>query len=374
MAISHFPLHYFIRMVTADVAVIGGGLIGSATAIALGDRGASVALLRQHRAGAASAAAAGVLAPSLDEWTATVRSFAIEARDRFPAYLRFVHDRTGRAVALDRTGILHLATSDQAAEEIRRTLQPPASWLSASELRDEEPQLAPAAGAAFWPHDGSVDNVELLVALEEIVDRHERISVINAAATQVTASVSPATVDTETEPAISAATVVLCAGAWSGSIHGAPFAEAVVPVRGQLLAFEGATVNHVVYEPGCYLVPRPGCTVAGSTMEYVGFDPGTTAEAAAGIGAAARSLCPALAAEPFRSWAGLRPVTPDLLPLLGRDPVNRALLYACGHSRNGILLAPLTAEIITALIFEESLTFDLSQFDPARFRGTLSEA
>jgi glycine/D-amino acid oxidase-like deaminating enzyme len=105
-------------------------------------------------------------------------------------------------------------------------------------------------------------------------------------------------------------------------------------------------------------------------MEHVGFTPGTTPEGIARVRSAAEEIAPALAVSGVNAtWAGLRPVTPDMLPILGADPENPRIVYACGHSRNGILLAPLTGESVAELVTEEPLSHDLSQFHPARFSG-----
>src|SRR5690606_25641798 len=120
--------------------------------------------------------------------------------------------------------------------------------------------------------------------------------------------------------------------------------------------------------PGGYIVPRGGRTVVGSTMEPVAYDHETTPEGLARVLAVGTAICPALVGVPtVERWAGLRPVTPDLLPLIGADPEHPALLYACGHSRNGILLAPLTGACIAALVLGTAPPADLSPFDPARF-------
>lgn len=350
-----------------DVAVIGGGLVGCASALALADAEAAVTMIVAHEPGAASAAGAGLLAPSIEEARTRLRTIAERARDAFPDYIRRIRERSGRRVQLDRSGLLQIALTDDQAAEFRAAVRPPGEWLTPGELRELEPALAPAAGAALWPHDGTVDNVELLAALESLVERHPRIRIVRSPATRIDAGKRHTAVTTRDAGVVSAGATVLCAGAWAPTISGAELASVIQPVRGQLIALADAGLRHAVFSADGYLVPRPGCTVAGTTMEYVGFDPGTTPEAAAVIATAARRLCPALAGPHSRAWAGLRPVTPDLLPLIGRDPEKPALVYACGHSRNGILLAPLTGEIVTALIFEESLTFDIIQFDPARF-------
>jgi glycine oxidase len=146
-------------------------------------------------------------------------------------------------------------------------------------------------------------------------------------------------------------------------------------MRGQMLALAAAPLTHVVYGPHGYLVPRGGThTLAGSTMERSGFDASTTDQAIAEIRTMANTLCPSLATAPTAAvWAGLRPVTPDFLPIIGHDPDYPSLLYACGHSRNGVLLAPLTADCVAALAVGEPSPFSLSSFTVDRFAVT-SEA
>jgi glycine oxidase len=235
--------------------------------------------------------------------------------------------------------------------------------------------LARTFGAALAAHDGSVDNVVLLTALERLVSAHKAITTIDALVVSIDAAGRAAVLKTREHHSVGARDVVLCAGAWAGTISGATCARAVEPVRGQLVSFDVGPLSHAVYAPEVYLVPRANaCTLAGSTMERVGFDPRTTESVVHDLTANARSLCPILPAAATAAWAGLRPVTPDLLPMIGRDPSQGALIYACGHSRNGVLLAPLTAEIVAQMVFEERLTFDVRQFDPARFAGTLTKA
>jgi glycine/D-amino acid oxidase-like deaminating enzyme len=135
-----------------------------------------------------------------------------------------------------------------------------------------------------------------------------------------------------------------------------------------MVALDGAPLAHVVYGPRGYVVPRGGESLVGSTMERVGFHPGTTPAGMAAIAAAAAEISPALASLPLSDhWSGLRPVTPDLLPIIGPDPDAPNLLYACGHARNGVLLAPLTGDCVAALAAGAKPAHDLSPFAVTRF-------
>jgi glycine oxidase len=138
-----------------------------------------------------------------------------------------------------------------------------------------------------------------------------------------------------------------------------------------MLALAATPVRHVTYGPHGYVVPRGGAhTVVGATMEHVGFEVGITSEGMNALAEAANRIAPSFAsARVLERWSGLRPVTPDLLPIIGPDPEYPPLLYACGHSRNGILLGPLTGECIAAIASGEAPGLDLSPFSVARFSG-----
>ena len=164
--------------------------------------------------------------------------------------------------------------------------------------------------------------------------------------------------------------VVLAAGAWSGTIGGLPRPVAVAPVRGQMAAlpWPSGARRAIVYGRGGYLVARGDEAIAGSTMEYTGFHSEVTSAGLARIFASATALCPSLSsADVRRTWAGLRPVTPDGLPIIGGEPRLEGLWYATGHGRNGILLAGLTGLLIKQLIAGEPAAEDLAAFAADRF-------
>jgi glycine oxidase len=218
------------------------------------------------------------------------------------------------------------------------------------------------------PDDGSVDNTILLTALNRLCDASDRIVRTVAAVTGIAAANDSCTVVTATGERRTARRVVIAAGAWAGQIGGARFAQRVEPARGQLVSYGSAPLNHVAYGPRGYIVPRGATTIGGSTMENAGFVSETTDAGMRKVRTAAEEICPALGAAPIvAAWAGLRPVTPDMLPIIGPDPQHPSVLYACGHSRNGVLMAPLTGDLIADLVTESPLSHDLSQFRPDRF-------
>jgi glycine oxidase len=351
-----------------EVIVVGGGLIGLAATIAVAERGLSVTLIGESRAGEASPAAAGMLAPSVERAAGPAHEFGIAARDRYPAYVEFLADRTGIRVPLNRLGILQIALTEKGIKGLKKTAAPTSRWLDAKELRALEPALSHGIGAMLSPDDGAVDNTVLLSALRKLASALVRVTMLDEAVTEVAPSQSSATVTTRSGATHSARHVVLAAGAWAGGISGARFAQAVAPARGQLVSYAMSPLRHVTYGPRGYVVPRGDSTIGGSTMEDVGFDAGTTDEGIAKVRAAAEEICPNLSlSKTTRSWAGLRPVTPDMLPIIGPDPEHRSVIYACGHSRNGVLMAPLTGDLIADLVTGTPLSFDLSQFRPSRF-------
>ena len=309
-----------------------------------------------------------MLAPSVERAVGPAHDFGIAARDRYPSYLEFLAERTGIRVPLNRRGILQVALTRKGIKGLKKTAPPTARWVDAKELRELEPALAHAVGAMFNPDDGAVDNIVLLSALSKFVTTNARVAMLHDAVTEVEPRESSATVRTRSGATHSARHIILAAGAWVGRISGARLGNAVEPARGQLVSYSISPLTHVAYGPRGYVVPRGDSTIGGTTMENVGFDASTTSEGIEKVRSAAEEICPNLSrSKATRSWAGLRPVTPDLLPILGPDPEHRSLIYACGHSRNGVLMAPLTGDLIADLVTGTPLSFDLSQFRPARF-------
>ncbi|HSJ64548.1 MAG TPA: FAD-dependent oxidoreductase [Gemmatimonadaceae bacterium] len=348
------------------VAVVGAGVIGLSCAAALSARGARVLLVGESHAGESSPAAAGMLAPHIESNDTPARALGVAARDRFPDWIAALEDATGVRIALLRNGVLELAPDDAGAMRARRSAA--SQWLEPDEVRALEPQLVAPHGALLHQDDGAVDNVALVEALRRSVMRERQARVIDGEVVRISpGGLHPAIVTRSARYEVDR--IVLAAGAWVNGIQGLPAPLPVEPLRGQMLALAGAPVGHVVYAPGVYLVPRAGTTLAGATMERVGFEVATTPDAQQAMQGAALDAVPALRGAPvLRAWSGLRPATPDLLPIVDVDPGLPALIYACGHSRNGILLAPLTGEAVADLAFGVEPAHDLAPFTLRRFR------
>lgn len=355
-----------------DVVVVGGGLVGLACATAIAREGLRVLVVSSNEHGAASGVSAGILAPSVGRPPAAVRQLGVVARDLYPEYVSTLMARTGRQVSLDRIGVLEIAPDEANASDLRERLHGESTWIDASTLAGLEPSLAPAVGALLHPFDGAVDAAALLEAVRADAERDARVFLVEGKVTRLHAAGERPVAELETGARVEAGFVVLAAGAWIGSIQGLPRPLPVVPVRGQILAFDNPGPRHVVMGSRGYLVRRGNRSLAGSTVEYVGFDAGTTDDGAEQIRRMALELAPSLGASAqVAHRAGLRPATPDLLPIVGPEPDCQGLLYACGHSKNGVLLAPLTAQVIADLIARGSSAIDIRPYSPDRFGKTV---
>jgi glycine oxidase len=338
---------------SADVLVLGGGIAGLTVALEAARRDLSVILLDAPRPGAASRAAAGMLAPSVEEFPAEMLGAAIASRDHYPSYLSALRDQTGIDVPLDRSGILQLA-SESDAGSLRRKAPAGAEWLDSAALADCEPAFGIHSGALLHPLDGAVDNLVLMDALERAIAATATIKRVSAEVLSIDADQPSAL--TPTRGRFYATRLVLCTGAWAGSLPGLPRRISVRPVRGQLLRLAQSPVRHVTFGAGGYLVPRGDTVLIGATSEEAGFENETSLGGLSTLRSIASRAIPALAnALVVDHWAGLRPMSLDMHPILGADPESPALVYACGYSRNGILFAPwAAAQLANVLVGDPS--------------------
>jgi glycine oxidase len=366
----------------SDVAIIGGGIMGSAVALRLAQRGIGVTVIERGIPGAeASSAAAGILGPQMEaEGPGALLELGLKSRALYPALAAELRDLTGIDVGYDRSGVLAVAFDEagEAALSARRAWQLGRGLrvdsLSGEAAREREPALGPAVRAALaFTDDAQVVARELARAFSQaaagagaqfLTGRYVRRVVVEGGA------VVGVELDGDT---LSAGVVVVAAGSWSGLVEGAGVPAAVVrPARGQLVSIETRPplFRHVVSAPGGYLVPRrDGTVLAGSTVEMAGFRKEVTVGGLAAILTLARTLIPALADAPVTaSWSNFRPFTEDHLPVLGATAV-RGLVLATGHFRNGILLAPITAWAIAELIATGKSPIDLTPFAIERFAG-----
>jgi glycine oxidase len=343
------------------VAIIGDGIIGLSIAYELGRIGVECRMFGSSEPGAASGAAAGLLAPHIGTLSEAVRPLFEASLAAYPAFIDDLRNYEPGLALIQ--GLVEASTDASQADA-----EPGARRLTREEVHQLEPELAAPWGALFHERDCAIDNVTLMRAL--------RRAVADAPGVVVTTGDPIMEIDLGTETAVvtrsgirfPCATVVLAAGAWSARIRGLPRPLPVTPLKGQMLALASSAVRHSVLSDHVYLVPRFGEIVVGATVEHAGFDLTVDSDAIEGLRRAAVGACPALADAPLvRSWAGIRPATPDMLPILGVEPRDPRLVYAGGHSKNGILLAPATATAIAAIVSGRTPPIDLTPFAIGRF-------
>ena len=366
----------------SDVVIIGGGIVGCACAYELTKHGASVTLLEYGKTGMqATNAAAGMLAPMIEaDIPGPMFRFGMRALGEYSAIVAELEERGGFAVEYRPDGILKVAFDDGQAQVMQARLSwqhqlgIPLHWLDGDGCHQAEPRLSDHVVAGlFSPTEGSVSNQLLALAFERAALAHgatirqrEPFVGFTTAGGLVTGVRTPSGV-------VPCDAVVIAAGARSGQIA-ARLKGAVLPVRpirGQMLALGGMStpIRHIVWGPDGYLVPRAnGLVFAGATVEDVGFRRRTTQSGLRSIRRMADRLVPQLAAaKQHFDWAGLRPGTPDDLPIIGPLPPFANAVAATGHYRNGILLGPLTGKLVAQGIVDGDWSGVPDEFAPSRF-------
>ncbi len=223
----------------ADVTVVGRGIIALSAALELADRGLAVRLVGTTHSGNASAAAGGMLAPSIDSETGSAHDFAIASRDYYPGYAAALAERTGRQIPTNDAGTIEVAFDELEARALHDSNDRSARWVTPEELTSAEPALAPCLGGLLHPADGAVEPLALLDALGIAIAAHEGITTVREDCRELHASELGCSVLTDMESRFSSDYVVLAAGAWTPLIAGSgDCVAAVQPVRGQMLAFE----------------------------------------------------------------------------------------------------------------------------------------
>jgi len=369
------------------IAIIGAGVIGLSIAWRLAQRGARVTVFERNAAGqGASHAAAGMLAACSETEPGEEHLFALNRASQalWPEFATELEHASGMAVDLRREGTLVVAlNADDRARlqhhlEFQHQLGLSLDWLNAAEVKKREPHLTPGlVGALFSPQDHQVDNRKVTAALRIAAERAGAVVREDAPVDRIAIEHGRAVGVMVADNLVRADIVVLAAGAWSRAIEGLP-AEArppVRPVKGQMLSLRmdprAPLLRHVVWAPDVYLVPRhDGRLLVGATVEERGFDPHLTAGGQLTLLNAAWRALPGIEELPLEdSWVGFRPGSRDDAPILGAGPLE-GLVYATGHHRNGILLTPVTAQSIAALILDGHrdpviAPFALDRFTPA---------
>lgn len=363
--------------VTGDVVVIGGGVVGSACAWALSRAGAAVTVMqRDDTPGEAWRAAAGMLAAQIEPTpNDPLLPLGLAGRAFYRETVPALQEATGINIDLRQQGILQVAHTEADAVAFKakvarqRQQSHHAEWLEPDEVALGWPWLPKTHGGFWSPEDGVLNPIELVAALRADAVRHGA-RIIHDTAMGLDRDADQLRGVIGERDRYAAPVVILAGGAWAGRLNQLPRPVSVEPVRGQMASFPcpDALAANVVYGKKCYLLRRGDELLVGSTMEHVGFDAAVTAEGISGLIARAALLHPPLAQlTPTRTWAGLRPGTPDGLPIIGPEPRLPGLWYAVGHGRNGILLAGVTAELVARGIGGQDVGEELAAVGPTRF-------
>jgi glycine oxidase len=350
---------------TWDVIIVGGGIIGLSLAIALKKRGAHVLVVERGEPGReASYAAGGMLVECSPEIPAPLQTLAIASARLYPEFAHELQVETGIAIDLRDAGTIVFPPPEHVFERPGFTTE---SMLPAP-LAELEPALS-MAGAAFFLNERSVDPRALSTAAAKAARLRGVDFSSGDPVTTVNLSNGRVVGVTTTKTSFHASKVVNSAGCWSGQIS--PLRLPTRPVKGQMLCLIMQPRNllkHVIRTPDLYLIPRSdGRLLVGATVEEAGFDKRTDPLTIQQLHRAALKLVPQLAdARILEDWAGLRPGTPDALPVLGATSIP-GYFVATGHFRDGILLAPITAQVMTDVIEDHVPGYDLNAFSPSRF-------
>lgn len=371
-----------------DAAIIGGGVIGCAIAWRLGQAGLRVVVIERGEPGReASWAAGGMLAPLAEANQADAfLELAVASRAMYADFAAELRTLTGIDIEYRTEGTLYLAFTEADEQELTHRWQ----WqheaglnvkkLNAACVQKLEPLLNPALRWALkFPDDHQVDNRRLVTALVTAARQSGVECWAHTDATEIILANARVEGLNTTRGEIKTKMIIVAAGCWTGLLKtNDEYAMKdcfVTPVRGQMIALAMPTpaLRHVVYSSTGYLVPRfSGCVITGSTTEHVGYDKRVTAGGIASIIDRAVAIAPGLAQQPLQdTWAGLRPKTKDDWPILGTHPHFQGLVFATGHYRNGILLAPITAQAIGDLVTRGESLVPLASFSLDRFHHDL---
>jgi glycine oxidase len=345
---------------TWDVIIFGGGIIGLSLALALRKRGLTVLVVERGEPGReASHAAAGMLADCSPEIPAPLHRLATASASMYPEFVHELQDESGVDVDLRDQGTLLFLERAYAASNF--------SPLSPAQLAEMEPGLQAPNCPVIYLRERSVDPRALVTAALTAA-RHREVDISSGGAVrEILFSHNLVSGVATDRKSYHAPLVVNCAGAWAGQVP--PLQFPTRPVKGQMLAVVGGLkLHHVIRSPRVYLVPRTdGRIVIGATVEEAGYDKRTDPATIQRLHHAAILILPAMAqGRILEAWAGLRPGTPDGLPVLGATKTP-GYFVAAGHFRDGILLAPITAHLMAQVVLGEPSDYDLSAFSPARF-------
>ena len=373
-----------------NVTIVGAGVAGCAIAWELASRGAAVQVVDPRGVGkGATYASAGILAPRIEGRVPELLRLTLCSLGLFDSFIERLRRDGARGIEYERNGTLQVALNEADATALKAaTVQLadahiPHSWLDARHARRIEPSLSSdVMGGLLIPEHGYVGVPALVDALADAA-RARGVEFVTGHVSEIRGGEPAQTVTTN--GVIESDVIVIAAGSWSSQLAGAAGggAEASVagahvsvrpspvrPIRGQLLDLKmpARAASRVLWGTDCYIVPwRDGTVLVGATVEDVGFDEAATVAGVQQLSGAAIRMLPALEQAEFSGVrVGLRPITADELPVIGSSSSMPGIVYATGHYRNGVLLAPLTALLVADLVLENRARTELSLTRPDR--------
>jgi glycine oxidase ThiO len=332
-----------------DILIIGGGVIGLASAIALSQKGANVTIVERGTCGkGATWAAAGMLAPEAERLEGSLLKFGMRSREMYPQWIANLMRLSGQDCGYWCCGIIAPVLTER--DRLAQSQHP--KYIDKSQSHQRQSGLGDSILGALWlPEDGQVNNRKLAQALITAA-RSLSIKILEGVTVYAIARDRDRVTHLETSAGkLQSDRYVLATGAWTRSLMPLP----INPIKGQMLSVfdRDRKLQRVIYASNCYIVPRQdGTIVIGATVEDRGFAEGNTAAGIAQLLNSAISVYPAIADMPItETWWGFRPHAPNEIPILGTSDYEN-LILATGHYRNGILFAPITAKWLTDFIID----------------------
>lgn len=367
---------------SSDIIVIGGGAVGMLSARRFAEAGYTVALVERDRIGRGTSRAGGGIMSPLTPWEVAdpVARLAEKSLPMLPGLAAELLRDTGIDPEYRPDGLIYLDCDQvEAALSFARRNGIQAELLDAAGLAAIAPAAARTDGpSVFFPETAQIRNPRFLDALAADLARRGVSMLEQAGNTQLLRNGDGVAVDAGRHGRLEAAVVVVAAGVWSSELL-APLGIQLplVPVRGQILWYllPRPEFKQIIMRQGRYVIPRrDGVVLVGSTLEQVGFDIGITAEAEEALSAAAAEMVPLLRTASVQGqWAGLRPGSPDGVPMIGPAPGIKGLWVNTGHFRNGVNLAPASAALLEALVSGSSPPVEPADYDPAASLARASE-
>jgi glycine oxidase len=368
------------------VLIIGGGIIGLSIAWRLIGIGKKVVVVDKRNLGKeASWAAAGMLSGRLDLKPSEKRLLPIfeKSHHAWPKFAKELENKSGKRIGYRKEGTLMIACDINEEQKLKNNYNflknnnIHVSWLSGNKIREKEPYVSNNVLSGFFsPEDHHVNNRYILDALITILKKNKNNCIFKEN-TEVEKIITDKDqvigVQTRNET-IKTKEIIICSGAWTNKIKNIEIKEVPIrPVKGQMVCLKMpkniSLLKHILWRENVYLVPRDNSDlIIGATEEEMGFDKSLTAGGIYNLLKIAREALPAIEnLSIVESWAGLRPATRDEAPIIGPSKKIKGLIYATGHHRNGILLAPLTSNVIKNYYLNGKIENDFNNLRPGRF-------